>query len=197
MTTPPGKKKTMSPPGLSFSTALSSSPLRSLAFNFLGILTFFNGPGKGMRFVPLKRIGLHSSGTLGCITPQHPTKHDRATLHIQRFFTKPSTKARPSLSSGFGMGFSWFFNSCPRNYCCGSIGWCCLNLGAFRKDTLRPPVRFQEYPNDAHGSALWSHLKMPRSWSWWRHNLEKSWIPSSWKTWSQTNLSLIDWQGEI
>ena len=42
----------------------------SLSFNFLGILIFFNGDGKGMRCVPLKRIGLHSSGTLGCITPR-------------------------------------------------------------------------------------------------------------------------------
>ena len=48
-----------------FSILLSLSP----AFTFLGILIFFNGMGKGTRCIPFNKMGLNSSGTLGCITP--------------------------------------------------------------------------------------------------------------------------------
>ena len=51
-------------PGFSILLSLWSS-----AFNFFGILIFFNGIGKGTRCIPFNKMGLHSSGTLGCITP--------------------------------------------------------------------------------------------------------------------------------
>ena len=97
--------------------SLSSSRWASLPFNFLGILIFFNGDGKGMRCVPLKRIGLHSSGTLGCITPRKVdmAQYGQMNRFPQGSRTRDAQLATSSKHKFINVGNGWSANK--------QLGW--------------------------------------------------------------------------